>query len=67
MKLKDLIDVIDSNMEGLSWLEFFNLDGEVMFKAKSCSNILIQLYDREVEYLTAEDKNLFRVYLDGKI
>ena len=67
MKLKDLIDVIDPNMEGLSWLEFIDYSGVLMCKANSCSSFLIPIYDREVQYLAADDKNLFRVYLEGEI
>ena len=67
MKLKDLIDVIDPNMEGFAWLNFIDHNDVLMCKANSCSSFLIPLYDRAVICLDAAEKGVFDVYIEGEI
>ena len=67
MKLKELIDVIDPNMEGLAWINFIDHHDVLQCKANSCSSFLIPLYDRKIECLDAAGENLFNVYLEGEI
>lgn len=67
MRLKDIIDLIDPEMEGIAWFNFLNHHSELMCKANSCSSFLSPLYDRTVEVIEAEAKNEFNIYLEGEI
>lgn len=67
MTLKQLIDVIDPDMSGVAWLNFFENESELMCKANTCSAFIAHLYDRKVVYVRAECRDEFNVYLEGEI
>lgn len=67
MILKELIDVVDPEMEGCAWFNFLDHSSNLVCKANTRSTFLTPIYDREVEIVEAEDKQLFNVYLIGDI
>lgn len=67
MTLKQLIDVIDPDMSGVAWLNFFENESELMCKANACSAFIVHLYDRKVVYVRAACRDEFNVYLEGEI
>lgn len=67
MTLKQLIEVIDPDMSGVAWLNFFENESELVCKANTCSTFIAHLYDRKVEYVRAACRDEFNVYLEGKI
>lgn len=66
MTLKELLDVIDPNMEGIAWIDFRNNRHETMCKANTCSSFLAPFYPRKVEFVAANG-NEFKIYLEGEI
>lgn len=67
MTLKQLIEVIDPDMSGVAWLNFFENESELMCKANTCSAFIAHLYDRKVVYVRAACRDEFNVYLEGEI
>lgn len=67
MILKELIKVVDPEMEGCAWFNFLDHNSKVVCKARTHSSFLIPLYERKVEIVEAENCQLFNVYLEGDI
>lgn len=67
MILKELIDVVDPEMEGCAWFNFLDHNANLVCKANTHSTFLTPIYERKVEIVEAVDKQLFNVYLEGDI
>lgn len=68
MILKELIDVVDPEMEGCAWFNFLDSRDPIpVCKASTCSSFLIPMYERKVEIVEAQTHQIFNVYLEGDI
>lgn len=67
MKLIEFIKIVDPEMEGLAWLTFKNDYHEIQAKANTCSSFLKPIYEREIVYVRAADKDEFDIYLVGDL
>lgn len=67
MNLKQLIELIDPNIEGIAWLNFYDKNGILQCKSNTRSSFLSPLYEREVWNIAAVGINEFDVRLKGDI
>lgn len=65
MKLKELLNIMDPQKQSQAWISFRNSKNEILFKANTSSSFLSVVEDKEVEFLLAEDTNVYTVYLKG--